>query len=89
MAQYSVIIQSESDLSEVWDDTRVPHMNFGFNEIELSECRANANGTYTATYNSMYLAQSASYTYIHKTNGETTYTLPPGEYGFRPMSKKS
>ena len=89
MAQYSVIIQSELDLTEVWDDPRVPHMNFGFNEIELSQCRANSDGTYTATYNTLDLTRSTSFTYIHRTDGETTYTLSSGEYGIRPTSKKS
>lgn len=84
MATYSITITSEEDLLESWLDSRVHHMNFGYNEVELSECRDNGDGTYTATYESMVLPSDKSYTYVHPTNGETTYTLSAGEYGVKP-----
>jgi hypothetical protein len=84
MATYSVTITSEEDLTQQWLDSNVPHMSFGYNEIELEECVDNGDGTYTATYESMVLSAERSYTYIHPTNGQTTYTLAAGEYGVKP-----
>ena len=84
MATYSITITSEEDLLETWLDSSVQHMNFGYNEIELSECIDNEDGTYTATYESMVLSSDRTYTYVHPTNGETTYTLSAGEYGVKP-----
>ena len=84
MATYSITITSEEDLTEQWLDSNVPHMSFGYNEVELEECVDNPDGTYTATYESMVLSSDRIYTYIHPVNGETTYTLSAGEYGVKP-----
>jgi|TARA_R100001443_G_scaffold3990_2_gene12025 hypothetical protein len=84
MATYSITITSEEDLAEQWLDSNVPHISFGYNEIELQECVDNGDGTYTATYESMVLPSDRTYTYIHPVNGETTYTVSAGEYGVKP-----
>ncbi len=84
MPTYSITITSEEDLAQQWLDSNVPHMSFGYNEIELEECVDNGDGTYTATYESMVLSSDRTYTYVHPVNGETTYTLSAGEYGGRP-----
>ena len=87
MAKYSITITSEEDLMESWLDSNVPNMSFSYNEIELSECIDNEDGTYEATYESMELTSSKTYTYIDTLKGETTFRLDPGEYGVRPNSK--
>jgi len=84
MATYTAIISTEGDLLENWSDANTPNFSFSYNEVELSECTENADGTYTATYDTLELSSSREYTYIHSTNGETTYTLSAGEYGIKP-----
>lgn len=84
MATYTSIISTEEDLLENWLDASTPNFSFSYNEIELSECTENADGTYTATYDTLELSSSRTYTYVHVVNGETTYTLSAGEYGIKP-----
>lgn len=88
MARYSITITSEEDLMNSWLDANVPNMSFSYNEIELSECIDNEDGTYTATYESMEVTSSKTYTYIDSSKGETTFNLDPGEYGVKPNSKR-
>lgn len=83
MAKYTVIINSEDDLLDTWLDSRVPHMAFGYCEIELEECIDNGDGTYTASYESFELSSPKTFKYVDALNGETTYTLPAGEYGVK------
>ena len=73
---------------ESWLDSNVPNMSFSYNEIELSECTDNGDGTYAATYESMEISSSKTYNYIDPSKGETSFTLDPGEYGVKPKSKK-
>ena len=84
MATYTVTISSADDLLTTWTDSSVPHMSFGYNEIELDECIDNGDGTYTASYNSLEMSASKKIKYIHPVNGETIYTLGAGEYGIKP-----
>lgn len=84
MATYTVTITGESDLEATWVDPSVPHMAFGYNQIDIQECRDLGNGTYEATYDTLELTSSKDYTYIHAVRGKTTYTLPAGEYGVKP-----
>ena len=84
MAKYTVRITSEDDLLTTWLDSKVPHMAFGYCEVELEECVDNGDGTYTASYESFELSSPKTFTYVDPVNGETTYTLAVGEYGIKP-----
>jgi len=83
MAKYTTTIKTEEDLLTTWVDSSVPHMAFGYCEVELDECIDNGDGTYTASYESLELTASKMYTYVHPVNGETTYALAAGEYGVK------
>lgn len=89
MAKYTVNINSEEDLLTTWLDTNVPHMCFGYCEISLDECVDNGDGTYEASYESFEVISPMTFTYVDPTNGETTYTLEPGEYGIKPNSRRA
>lgn len=84
MAIYTVIITGQSDLETTWTDSNVPHMAFGYNQVDISGCTDLGNGTYEASYETLELTSSKNYTYLDPLNGETTYTLSAGEYGVKP-----
>jgi len=85
MAEYTIIITSEDDLSQSWTDSRAPNFSWRFKEQELSDCIQVGEGQWQATYESMELSSPKTYTYLDMVNGgEITYTLPTGEYGIKP-----
>jgi len=84
MAIYTVVITGQSDLETTWADPSVPHMGFGYIQVDIDECTELGDGTYEATYETLELTSSRSYTYIHPVDGETSYTLAAGEYGVKP-----
>ena len=84
MAIYTVTITGQSDLEATWNDSSVPHMSFGYIQVDIEECTDLGDGTYEATYETLELTSSRNYTYIDPVNGETTYTLAAGEYGVKP-----
>jgi hypothetical protein len=80
----SVTITSESELKEVWTDSRCPNMSWVFNEETLEDCLQD-DGTYVATYETLEIptGETRSFTYL-TSSGETTYNLQDGEYGVKP-----
>ena len=85
MAEYTVIITSEDDLSQSWTDSRAPNFAWRFKETELGECVQVGEGQWEATYESMEVSSPKTYTYLDMVNGgDITYTLPVGEYGVKP-----
>jgi len=85
MAIYTVTITSEDDLNESWTDSSVPNFAWKFDQEELGDCVQVGEGQWQATYESMEVSSSKTYTYLDMVNGgEVTYTLPAGEYGIKP-----
>ncbi len=89
MAKYEHFITSQEELDQNWNDPACPNFGMRFDQIELSECVDNEDGTYTATYTSLECKKETEWTYIDVVNGGTiTYTLAPGEYGILPNSRR-
>lgn len=80
----SVTITSETELEEVWTDTRCPNMSWSFIESSMDECLQD-DGTYVATYETLEIptGETKSFTYL-TASGESTYILQAGEYGVKP-----
>jgi hypothetical protein len=84
MAKKSVIIQTQSELEDVWSDENCPNLSWGFIEKDLEECFRD-DGTYVATYETLEVPEGETMCFTYLTNsGETTYHLQAGEYGIRP-----
>lgn len=89
MNSYSIIISGQEELDENWQDERCPNFGFRYDQIEISECFQNDDGTYVATYTSLTVSEPTDFTYLDMLNGGTiTYTLPPGEYGIKANSQR-
>lgn len=88
MASYTITISSEEDLQEFWKDERAPNFAFSYNEQSLEDCIQNENGTWTATYETIELTETSTFTYLVNGASDTTITLYPGEYGVRPLSQR-
>jgi hypothetical protein len=84
MARYTVNITSQEDLEEVWVDSSAPNMSFTYNELSLEDCINNGDGTYTATYDTMELTETTTFTYLSNSGSDTTISLSSGEYGVKP-----
>jgi hypothetical protein len=85
MAQYTVDLNSQSELEEVWSDSNCPNFGFSFDQLTLDECVKINDTTWQATYQSMNVSTPRTYTYLDIPNGGSiTYTLGIGEYGIKP-----
>lgn len=88
MASYTTTISSESELQEYWEDVSAPNFAFSYNEQTLDDCTQNEDGTWTATYETIELTETNTFTYIVNGAPDATITLSPGEYGVRPGSQR-
>lgn len=88
--RYVVIITSEAELQDSWQDPITPCWTFVYNEQDLDECTEISEGQYEATYDSIVLTESFEFTRVDELNGGTfRETIPPGEYGIRPNSRRA
>ena len=88
MASYSIAIASESELEQYWVDLSAPNFAFTYNEQTLDDCVSNEDGTWAATYETIELTETNTFTYLVDGGTDATITLSPGEYGLRPKSKR-
>ena len=88
MASYTITISSETELQEYWEDVNAPNFAFSYNEQTLDDCPQNEDGTWTATYETIELTETNTFTYIVDGAPDATISLPPGEYGVRPGSQR-
>lgn len=88
MASYTITISSESELQEYWEDVNAPNFAFSYVEQTLEDCTQNEDGTWTATYETIELTETSTFTYIINGASDITISLPPGEYGVRPGSQR-
>ena len=89
MASYTITISSESELQEYWEDVNAPNFAFSYVEQTLEDCTQNEDGTWTATYETIELTETNTFTYIVNGAPDTTISLPSGEYGVRAGSQRS
>jgi len=87
MALRTVIITTESDLTQTWTDSSCLNMSWSFIEQNMEECYQD-DGTYVASYETLEvpIGETFSMTYLCDHEGEKikTYTLTSGEYGIKP-----
>lgn len=88
MASYTITISSESELQEYWEDVNAPNFAFSYVEQTLEDCTQNEDGTWTATYETIELTETSTFTYIINGASDTTISLPPGEYGIKTKGSK-
>lgn len=84
MAKYLVEVQSQDQLEETWSDKSCPNFVFCYNESTLDECIQINENTWEASYDSMELSSSKTFTYVDADNGGViSYVLVAGEYGIK------
>jgi len=64
MNSYSIIISGQEELDENWQDERCPNFGFRYDQVEISECFQNDDGTYVATYTSLTVSEPTDFTYL-------------------------
>lgn len=86
--KYYILVQDDFSVRQEWADPKAPYLAFRCYESSLSDCLLHTDEKYYATYDSLIVGESESYTYeVIKEDGDVErITLEPGEYGLRPES---
>lgn len=80
---YEVQVSIDTDFTQFWKDNNVPHIDFLYDQSDISECREDEFGNYYATYQTLVLTQETQFTVAYPTE-VLTITVPAGEYGIKP-----
>jgi len=80
---HEVQVSIDTDFTQFWKDNNVPHLDFSYDQSDISECREDEFGNYYATYQSLVLTQETQFTVAYPTE-VLTITVPAGEYGIKP-----
>lgn len=76
-------VLTPEELDEEWSDPRVPIWSFYINERTLEDCVLTEDG-YIATYDTVDVKQTTSYTYVCPSGTDKVIDVEPGEYGVKP-----
>ena len=81
---YEVQVSADIDFTqEFWKDSNVPHVDFVYDQTDISECRMDELGNYYATYKTLVLTKETQFTIAYPTE-VVTITVSAGEYGIKP-----
>jgi hypothetical protein len=81
--QYIVAVSEDTDFLEGWKDSRLPHIDFMYDQESINECEE-IDGVYYATYKTWDVTEARQMTYVNPDGTQVTIDIPIGEYGIKP-----
>jgi hypothetical protein len=81
--QYRVAVSEDTDFLEGWKDSRLPHVDFIYDQESINECEE-IDGVYYATYKTWDVTEARQMTYVNPDGTQVTIDIPIGEYGIKP-----
>jgi len=79
---YRVAVSEDTDFLEGWKDSRLPHIDFMYDQESINECEE-IDGVYYATYKTWDVTEARQMTYVNPDGTQVTIDVPVGEYGLR------
>jgi len=80
---YRVAVSEDTDFFEGWKDSRLPHIDFMYDQESINECEE-IDGVYYATYKTWDVTEARQMTYVNPDGTQVTIDIPVGEYGIKP-----
>jgi len=81
--KYRVAVPEDTDFLEGWKDSRLPHIDFMYDQESINECEE-IDGVYYATYKTWDVTEARQMTYVNPDGTQVTIDIPVGEYGIKP-----